>query len=107
MAGAAFKFRDTLAKIPVHEFKIPVVHNVDVASHLAPDFVRSVLEQQLCSPVRWSDTIRFLFGQGVRRFIECGPGKVLSGLNKRIVKDARVEAVFDPDSLNKALELVK
>jgi [acyl-carrier-protein] S-malonyltransferase len=107
MADAALKFRETLAKIPVHEFSIPVVHNVDVASHLAVGVIRSVLEQQLFSPVRWSDTIRFLFSQGVRRFIECGPGKVLTGLNKRIVTDARVEAVFDPDSLNKALELVK
>jgi [acyl-carrier-protein] S-malonyltransferase len=107
MAGAALKFRETLAKIQVHEFIIPVVHNVDVASHSTPDSIRSVLERQLHSPVRWSDTIRFIFDQGVRRFIECGPGKVLSGLNKRIVADARVEAVFDLDSLNKALELVK
>jgi [acyl-carrier-protein] S-malonyltransferase len=107
MAGAALKFRETLDKIQVHEFIIPVLHNVDVASHSEPDSVRSVLERQLHSPVRWSDTIRTIFDQGVRRFIECGPGKVLASLNKRIVADARVESVFDLDSLNQALELVK
>ena len=106
MEGAALAFRETLAKTTIHEFNIPVIHNADVASHPAPDAVRSVLEQQLFNPVRWSDTIRFMHGQGVRRFIECGPGKVLASLNKRIVKDTRVEAVFDPGSLNKALELI-
>lgn len=107
MAAAAAAFRDTLAKVPIREFATPVIHNVDVASHLAPEVIRSVLEKQLYSPVRWSDTIRFLHDQGVRRFVECGPGKVLAGLNKRIAKDAQIEAVFNPDSLEKALELVK
>lgn len=107
MAEAALKFRETLANITFREFNIPVIQNVDVAGHLSADAVRSALERQLSSPVRWSDTIRFLHGQGVRRFIECGPGKVLAGLNKRIVADARIEAVFDPDSLNKALEMLK
>ena len=107
MAEAALKFRETLANITFRESNIPVIHNVDVAGHLSADAVRSALERQLSSPVRWSDTIRFLHGQGVRRFIECGPGKVLAGLNKRIVADALTEAVFDPDSLNKALEMLK
>jgi len=107
MVKAATEFRETLVKTTFHSFNIPVVHNVDVASHSTADEIRLVLEQQLYSPVRWSDTIRFLSDQGVRRFIECGPGKVLTGLNKRIVTDARTEAVFNPDSLNKALELVK
>jgi len=107
MAEAAERFREALGRVTIHEFNLPVVHNVDVASHAAPEVVRAILEQQLHQPVRWSDTIRFLFDQGVRRFIECGPGKVLVGLNKRIVKDAQTEAVFSPDSLNKALELVQ
>lgn len=107
MEGAAEKFRDALAKVQIHEFTVPVVHNADVACHSAPEVIRAVLEKQLYCPVRWSDTIRFLYDQGVRRFIECGPGKVLAGLNKRIVKDAHAEALFNLDSLNKALELVK
>ncbi len=107
MAGAAQQFRQALDKVAIHEFNIPVIHNVDVTSHTAPEVIRSVLEKQLYSPVRWSDIIRFLFDQGVRRFIECGPGKVLAGLNKRIVKDAQTEVVSGLDSLNKALELVQ
>ena len=107
MTKAALEFRKTLAKIPVHTINIPVIHNVDVASHTGAEGVRSVLEQQLSSPVRWTENVRFLFDQGVRRCIECGPGKVLTRLNKRIVADVKSEAIFDPDSLNKALELLK
>jgi len=107
MESAAEKFREALAKVTIHEFTLPVIHNADVASHSSPEVIRAVLEKQLYSPVRWSDTIRFLYDQGVRRYIECGPGKVLIGLNKRIVKDTAAEAVFNVDSLNKALELAK
>lgn len=106
MEQAAQTFAQTLASVPVLEFSIPVVHNADVASHTAPEVIRAVLAKQLYSPVRWSDTVKFLYDQGVRRFIECGPGKVLAGLNKRIVKEAQAEALFSVDSLNKALELV-
>lgn len=107
MEEAAQQFRLALDKVAIQEFTTPVLHNVDVASHSAPEVVRAVLQKQLYSSVRWTDTIRFLRDQGVRRYVECGPGKVLAGLNKRIVKDARTEAVFSPDSLNKALELTQ
>ncbi|MFM8332000.1 MAG: ACP S-malonyltransferase [Candidatus Methylumidiphilus sp.] len=107
MAVAAEQFGAALATVKIHGFTLPVVHNADVASHRAPEAIRSALQRQLHSPVRWFESMRFLFDQGVRRFVECGPGKVLVGLNKRIVKDAQTEAVFSPDSLNKALELVR
>ncbi len=107
MLDAAAEFRASLAKTAIQDFSIPVIHNVDVASHAEPGAIRLVLEQQLFSPVRWSDTIRFIVAHGGCRFIECGPGKVLVGLNKRIVKDAQVEAIYDDESLNKALEMVK
>jgi [acyl-carrier-protein] S-malonyltransferase len=94
---------DIAVKIP----PIGVLHNVDVASHSAPDVIRAVLEKQLYSPVRWTDSILFMSQQGVSRFVECGPGRVLTGLNKRIVPACRTEAVFDPDSLIRALELVQ
>ena len=107
MAGAAERFRAALDRVEIGEFTVPVIHNADVASHMAAEVVRAVLASQLHYPVRWSDTVRFLYDQGVHRFVECGPGKVLAGLNKRIVKDASTEAVFSPESLNKALELVE
>ncbi|MGX2039200.1 ACP S-malonyltransferase [Methylocaldum sp. MU1018] len=107
MMGAAEKFRETLSVTAVETPRISVLHNVDVASHPAPEVIRAVLEKQLHSPVRWADSILFMSQQGVSRFVECGPGRVLSGLNKRIVSSCRTEAVFDPDSLVKALELVQ
>lgn len=107
MAEAAERFRATLASTPMHSSALPVVHNADVSRHTSPEAVREVLEKQLHSPVRWTESIRFLSAQGATVFVECGPGKVLAGLNKRIVKDAETEMVFNVDSLNKALERVK
>ncbi|MBP1151876.1 ACP S-malonyltransferase [Methylocaldum sp. RMAD-M] len=107
MRSAAEKFREMLSGIAVKIPPIGVLHNVDVASHSAPDVIRAVLEKQLYSPVRWTDSILFMSQQGVSRFVECGPGRVLTGLNKRIVPACRTEAVFDPDSLIRALELVQ
>lgn len=89
------------------DFEVPkttLIHNVDVASHSAPEVVRNALNEQLYKPVRWVDTIKFMHDQGVTRFVECGPGKVLVGLNKRISKDAEHFSIYDTASLNKVLE---
>ncbi|MBS1211778.1 MAG: malonyl CoA-acyl carrier protein transacylase [Proteobacteria bacterium] len=107
MEDASVRFREVLAQVQVETPKVPVIHNVDVVSHAAPEVIRAVLAKQLCGSVRWSDSVRFMFEQGVHRFVECGPGKVLSGLGKRIVAEAKIEPLFSPDSLSKALELVK
>jgi [acyl-carrier-protein] S-malonyltransferase len=107
MKSAVEEFREILAGIAVETPQSAVIHNVDVASHSAPEVIRAALEKQLYSPVRWADSILFMSQQGVSRFVECGPGRVLSGLNKRIVPACRTEAVFDPGSLVKALELVQ
>ncbi|MDD5034775.1 MAG: ACP S-malonyltransferase [Methylococcaceae bacterium] len=106
MAEAAERFREALDKAPVRSPQVSVVHNVDVAVYSSPEDIRCALAQQLCGAVRWTDSIRFLCGQGVDRIIESGPGKVLAGLNKRIAVEARIATIFNPDSLNKALELV-
>jgi [acyl-carrier-protein] S-malonyltransferase len=68
---------------------IPVVHNVDVASHATPDAIRSALARQAASPVRWTQTIQSFAASGVTHVVECGPGKVLANLVKRI--DGRLE----------------
>ncbi|UZR30120.1 ACP S-malonyltransferase [Methylococcus mesophilus] len=109
MAPAAEKFAALLSETPFDSprDRIGVVHNVDVAMHPSPEVIRAVLAQQISHPVRWSETIRFLSDQGVRRFVECGPGKVLAGLNKRIVSGEATLAVVDQDSLNKALESIR
>lgn len=107
MEPAAAAFRPVLAATAIAPPQTTVVHNVDAASHPEADRIREVLEQQLCGCVRWTDSVRYMAGQGVDRFVECGPGKVLLGLNKRIAAEARAEAVFNQDSLEKALGLVE
>ncbi len=104
MKPAAERFKPVLGTMSIDTPKIPVVHNVDTRSHDSPEVIRSLLVEQMYSPVRWSDGIRFMRDQGVTTFVECGPGKVLAGLNKRIVKDRQVLPVYDPGSLDKALE---
>jgi len=104
MVPAAEKLYETLAEITVNTPVIPVIHNVDVSVHSDADEIRQILKQQLYNPVRWVDTIQSMTDQGVDKIIECGPGKVLTGLCKRIDKNINGFAVFDTDSLTSALE---
>ncbi len=104
MVSAAEKLDEILQSTAIDTPKVTLIHNSDVASHSAPEVIRNALKEQLYKPVRWSDSVKFMHDQGVTRFVECGPGKVLIGLNKRIAKDAAQFSIFDPESLNMALE---
>lgn len=104
MAPAADRLKERLAKIEISAPFIPVINNVDVAIESDADRIRDALIRQLCNPVRWVETIEAMTGEGVDRLIECGPGKVLAGLNKRINKDMTVLPVFSPDTIGKALQ---
>jgi [acyl-carrier-protein] S-malonyltransferase len=104
MESAAQKLDEKLQHTEIDTPKMTLIHNVDVASHSAPEVIRNALKEQLYKPVRWADGIKFMRDQGVTCFVECGPGKVLIGLNKRIAKDASHLSIYDPESLNKALE---
>lgn len=104
MTSAAEKLALNLQKIDFEIPKMTIIHNVDIASHSAPEVIRSVLKDQLYKPVRWVDSIKFMYEQGVVSFIECGPGKVLQGLNKRIAKQANHLNINEPNTLNKVLE---
>lgn len=106
MKPAADAMAERLAEVNVKSPVIPVVHNVDVAVHDEPDAIRKALVEQLYSPVRWTETIRFMADQGVTGIIECGPGKVLAGLNRRIEKSMAVVAVTDPAGLAEAVQAV-
>jgi [acyl-carrier-protein] S-malonyltransferase len=83
---------------------IPLLHNVDVMTHADPVAIRSALKQQLYQPVRWVDSVKWMAEHGVTRFVECGPGKVLIGLNKRIVKEAEHYTFYDSETLNTTME---
>jgi [acyl-carrier-protein] S-malonyltransferase len=104
MRPAAEKFSAILSRAKLETPDVPVIHNFDVASHSAPEVIQSVLVKQMYSPVRWVDSMKFLYDQGVTKIIECGPGKVLSGLIKRIVRECETYPVFDTVSLDKAME---
>jgi len=92
-----------LARVTVSDPTIPVVRNVDGGvTRRAADVVPFLL-RQVASPVRWTACVERLAAEGATAFIEVGPGRVLSGLTRRIVEDARTAAVEDPAGLDKAL----
>lgn len=84
MKSAKIKLITALADIKISTPKIKVIHNVDIASHSHPDDIRHALAEQLDHPVRWVETIQMLSQSGIKTLWECGPGKVLAGLVKRI-----------------------
>ena len=104
MAPAAERLAEVLAGVKIIKPRIPVLHNVDVVTHDDPDGIREALRLQLHSPVRWVETICALAAGGASTVIELGPGKVLTGLNKRIDRQLQALAVEDPDSLAAALQ---
>lgn len=85
MRPAAEKLREALAAVTFNVPKISILHNVDLCEHRDENEIREALVQQLYHPVRWSETIQKMEDLGVQSIFECGPGKVLTGLNQRIV----------------------
>lgn len=104
MRPAAEQLSAMLETVEIALPKIPVIHNVDVAVSDSVDAIRKKLVQQLYQPVRWVETIQSMKAQGIEQLIEPGPGKVLTGLGKRIDKTLIFLPVLDPASLEKALE---
>ena len=96
---AAERLASRLAQVDIRPPSIPVVHNVDVATHAEPDEIRRALAQQAASPVRWTETIRMLVANGVTHVVECGPGKVLTGLARRIDESLTAVALSDVRTL--------
>ncbi|BEM57412.1 malonyl CoA-acyl carrier protein transacylase [Serratia marcescens] len=104
MKPAADKLAVTLQDITFNAPQVPVVNNVDVRTENDPEAIRSALVRQLYSPVRWTESVEFIAAQGVTSLLEVGPGKVLTGLTKRIVDTLTAAAVNDTASLSAALE---
>ncbi|MHB1352834.1 MAG: ACP S-malonyltransferase [Thiobacillus sp.] len=103
MRPAAEKLLAYLQDVAISAPRIPVLHNTDVQFHDAAAAIRAALAKQLHTPVRWVETVRALKAAGVERVIECGPGKVLAGLNKRIDDSLAALALVDEASLRAAL----
>ncbi|OPX55259.1 [Acyl-carrier-protein] S-malonyltransferase [Oceanospirillum multiglobuliferum] len=107
MRPAADRLAAELERIDIQEPRIPVVQNVDGLPHSNVDTIRANLVAQLYSPVRWVSCVQYMLDQGVDTTVECGPGKVLSGLNKKIQRSLKVLAINEPESLSSTLGLVK
>jgi [acyl-carrier-protein] S-malonyltransferase len=103
MQPAVEKLAAVLEKIEIRTPKIPILHNKDVQLHTQPNEIRSVLCEQLVHPVRWVQTIQQFCENRVQNIIECGPGKVLSGLIKRIDNTLHVYNMDTPTSLSEIL----
>jgi [acyl-carrier-protein] S-malonyltransferase len=103
MKPAAEQLAEVLAGMSMHAAEIPVINNTDVAMETDSSQIRDALVRQLYSPVRWVEMIQRLSAEGVSQAYECGPGKVLSGLVKRIDKDMTVSALENADAFAQAL----
>lgn len=99
MQPAADQLRDYLTNVNIAKPAVPVLHNADVQSYAAADDIKDALVRQLHSPVRWVETVRKMHADGVSSAAECGPGKVLTGLTKRIVSDLTCSALISTDAI--------
>jgi len=106
MQPAAEKIRDYLADIVFKSSNVSVIHNADVKAYANDNDIKDALYRQLFNPVRWVETVQYLVTQGIETFIELGPGKVLTGLSKRIDKSVPCYCVHDLKSLEQTIEQV-
>jgi [acyl-carrier-protein] S-malonyltransferase len=103
LAPAAEALRDYLSAVAIQAPQISVVNNVDVAVESDPDRIRDALARQAMRPVRWVELVQKLQAEGVTTIVECGPGKVLTGLVKRIAPDMQLFNIMDQASLDQTL----
>jgi len=107
MKPAAERLRERLATTPIDAPFIPVIDNVDVRSESEPSAIRDALYRQAFGAVRWVETIRAIRARGITHIFECGPGRVLAGMVKRIEPEAVSAAVSEPESLAAAAALLR
>ena len=105
MKPAAIKLQDLLLTVHFSDSSIPVIQNADVRVYLDAEQIREALARQLWQPIRWTETILTLLESGVSRFIECGPGEVLSDINRVISPDSAVFSLIGKDIMYEALQV--
>lgn len=104
LVGAAKELAQRLAQVEVKAPEIDVIANVDVEAHHAPDDIRDVLARQAASPVQWVKTIRKMAADGVTHIVECGPGRVLTGMIRRIAPEIKIFNIYDAKTLQTVKE---
>lgn len=103
MKPAADRLAENIAQISFSVPKIPVVHNVNAQTESSPEKIKALMIEQIYSPVRWVDCMNALASHGIEQVVECGPGRVLAGLMKRINKSITAAAIETPEGMSKAL----
>jgi [acyl-carrier-protein] S-malonyltransferase len=103
MRPAGDKLKEAMAALTFNTPSIPVVHNVNAKPEADPEKIKAILFEQIFSPVQWTSCVQYMVAQGITTTVECGPGKVLSGLNKRIEKSLNCLGIEDGDGLTQAL----
>ncbi len=106
MKPAEIRLKDELAKIVFQDLKFPLVNNAEARQLTSGREISGSLSRQVCSPVRWTESVQWLMGQGVKLFVEVGPGRVLSGLIRQVDKSLKLSNVEDEKSLNESLNLI-
>ncbi len=106
MKPAAERLREKLAQTTLLAPQIPLVNNIDVLAETDPDRIRDALYRQAFGPVRWVECVQAIQARGVDTLVECGPGKVLAGMTKRIDAALQGAAVYDPASLGEVRALL-
>jgi [acyl-carrier-protein] S-malonyltransferase len=104
---AAERLRERLATVTVRRPEVPVINNIDVREESEPDRIRDALARQAAGPVRWTQIIQAMSERGITHVVECGPGKVLSGLTRRIVPGLASLSVSDPVTLGQVLSALR
>ncbi len=104
---ASVRLADYMTKLNFSAPQIPLINNVDVAILSNPEEIKDALVRQVASSVRWVETIQKMADMGITHVVECGPGKVLAGLSKRIDSSLTGDAIVDQASLDKVLETLK
>ncbi len=107
MKSAQERLEKDLGELQFRDLQFPLVTNVDAAAICRGSDIADALVRQVCAPVRWSETIQFLMGRGVRRFVEVGPGRVLSGLVRQMDRSLEILNVEDRRSLEKTLAVMR
>ncbi len=107
MQPAAERLKEYMQSIAFHAPRLAVINNVDVASYIDPARIKDALVRQAYNPVRWSETIRAFAAQGVTHVAECGPGKVLAGMTRRVEASLQSLALVDEASINSGVDQFK
>ncbi len=107
MKNAADDMQLRLEQVKLQAPKIPILHNADVKAHADIASIKEILVRQLINPVRWVDTVNALAATGISHLVECGPGKVLIGLNKRIEQSLQHLSLTDTETIQQAVNNLK